>query len=242
MKTSDSIEAETPQQAPADILEKLFALQDKNYRAFQSKLMPTVPPETVIGVRTPLLRKLAKELSGTPQAESFLRCLPHTYYEENNLHAFLVEKIRDYPTALAETERFLPYIDNWATCDCFCPKVFAKHKAELIPSIRRWLDSDKVYTVRYAMGMLMRYYLDEEFQPEYLAWVADVHSEEYYLNMMRAWYFATDLAKQPDTALPWLTERQLDVWTHNKTIQKAVESFRIPPEMKQQLRMLRIRS
>lgn len=222
------------------ISEELFALQDTEYQVFQSKLMPTIPPETVIGVRTPLLRKLAKELAGTPQAEHFLQSLPHRYYEENNLHAFLIEKIRDYDTALAETERFLPYINNWATCDCFCPKVFAKHKEELLISLRRWLGSDQTYTVRYAMGMLMRYYLDEDFQPEYLAWVAGVHSEEYYLNMMRAWYFATALAKQPDAALPWLTDRRLDVWTHNKTIQKAAESYRIPPEMKQQLRELRI--
>lgn len=235
-------ETEALQQSRALILEKLFALQDREYQAFQSKLMPTVPPETVIGVRTPLLRKLAKEISGTQQAEDFLRILPHEYYEENNLHAFLVEKIRDYDTALAATERFLPYIDNWATCDCFCPKVFAKHKTELLVPIRRWLDSEQTYTMRYAMGGLMRYYLDEEFQPEYLAWVADVHSEEYYLNMMRAWYFATALAKQPDATLPWLTERRLDVWTHNKTIQKSVESFRISTEMKQQLRKLRIRS
>mgnify|MGYP002770068037 FL=1 len=222
------------------ISEELFALQDTEYQVFQSKLMPTIPPETVIGVRTPLLRKLAKELAGTPQAEHFLQSLPHRYYEENNLHAFLIEKIRDYDTALAETERFLPYINNWATCDCFCPKVFAKHKEELLISIRRWLDSGKLYTVRYAIGMLMRYYLDEDFQPDYLAWVAGVHSEEYYLNMMRAWYFATALAKQPDAVLPWLTDRRLDVWTHNKTIQKAVESYRISPEMKQQLRELRI--
>lgn len=223
------------------ISEELFALQDTEYQVFQSKLMPTIPPETVIGVRTPLLRKLAKELAGTPQAEHFLQSLPHRYYEENNLHAFLIEKIRDYDTALAETERFLPYINNWATCDCFCPKVFAKHKAELLIPLRRWLGSDQTYTVRYAMGMLMRYYLDEDFQPEYLAWVAGVHSEEYYLNMMRAWYFATALAKQPDAALPWLTDRRLDVWTHNKTIQKAIESYRISPEQKDYLRTLKIK-
>ena len=224
----------------AAILEKLFALQDKTYRAFQSKLLPTVPPETIIGVRTPLLRKLAKELSGTAQAESFLRSLPHEYYEENNLQAFLVEKIRDYDRALAETEKFLPYVDNWATCDCFCPQVFAKHKEELLGSIRRWLDSGRLYTERYAIGMLMRYYLDDAFMPEYLAWAADIHSEEYYVNMMRAWFFATALAKQPEATLPWLTEQRLDPWTHNKTIQKALESFRIPPEMKQQLRTLRV--
>lgn len=237
-----NIEAGALWQSRTVILENLFALQDKAYQEFQSKLMPTISPTTIIGVRTPLLRKLAKELSGTAQAEEFLRILPHEYYEENNLHAFLVERIRDYDTALEETERFLPYIDNWATCDCFCPKVFAKYKAELIISIRQWLESDKLYTVRYAMGMLMRYYLDEEFRPEYLAWVAEVNSEEYYLNMMRAWFFATALAKQPDAALPWLTERRLDTWTHNRTIQKAIESFRIPPERKQELRKLRIRS
>ena len=221
---------------------RLFALQDEKYRAFHSALMPTVPKETVIGVRVPALRKLAKQLAGTPQAEVFLRSLPHGYYEENNLHAFLIESIRDYDRALAETEKFLPYIDNWATCDGFCPKVFAKHKPELLAHICRWLDSGEVYTMRYGMGMLMRYYLDEEFRPEYLEWVAGVHSTEYYINMMRAWYFATALAKRPDATLPWLTEKRLDVWTHNKTIQKAVESYRIPPEMKQQLRDLRIRS
>lgn len=224
------------------ILERLFALQDKEYQAFQSKLVPTIPPETIIGVRTPILRKLAKELAGTSQAAKFLRNLPHKYYEENNLHAFLVEKIGNYNTAIEETERFLPYIDNWATCDCFCPKIFAKHREELLTVIRKWLASDQLYTVRYAIGMLIRYYLDKKFQPEYLAWVSGIHSEEYYLNMMRAWYFATALAKQPDAALPWIMERRLDVWTHNKTIQKAVESYRIPKEMKQQLRELRIRS
>ena len=224
------------------IQKQLFALQDKSYQAFQSKLMPTLPAEKVIGVRTPVLRKLAKQLVGTPQAEAFLRSLPHEYYEENNLHAFLLENIRDYDTALAETEKFLPCIDNWATCDCFCPKVFAKHKAELLGPIRRWLDSGEVYTVRYGMEMLMRYYLDDAFRPEYLEWVADVRSTEYYINMMRAWYFATALAKQPDAALPWLTEKRLDLWTHNKTIQKALESRRIPPGMKQLLRGLRSRS
>ena len=218
---------------------QLFALQDETYRTFHSALMPTVPPETVIGVRVPALRSLAKQLAGTAQAEVFLQALPHGYYEENNLHAFLIELIRDYDRALAETEAFLPYINNWATCDCFCPKVFAKHKKELLVPIRRWLDSGEVYTVRYGMEMLMRYYLDDAFRPEYLEWVADVRSTEYYINMMRAWYFATALAKQPDAALPWLTEKRLDLWTHNKAIQKAVESRRIPPGMKQLLRGLR---
>lgn len=221
---------------------QLFALQDETYRTFHSALMPTVPPETVIGVRVPALRRLAKQLAGTAQAEVFLQELPHFYYEENNLHAFLVEAIRDYSEALRATEKFLPYIDNWATCDCFCPKVFAKHKEELLVHIRCWLDAGEVYTARYGIGMLMRYYLDDAFRPEYLEWVADVRSTEYYINMMRAWYFATALAKQPDAALPWLTEKRLDLWTHNKAIQKAVESRRIPPEMKQLLRGLRSHS
>ena len=175
---------------------QLFALQDKEYQVFHSRLMPTLPPETVIGVRVPLLRKLAKQLTDTPEAEVFLQDLPHFYYEENALHAFLLEPVRDYGTALAATERFLPYVDNWAVCDSFSPKVFAQHKPELLTAIRRWLGSDQVYTVRYGIGMLMRYYLDDAFSPEYLAWAAAVHSEEYYVNMMRAWYFATALAKQ----------------------------------------------
>ena len=221
---------------------QLFALQDKEYQVFNSRLMPTLPPETVIGVRVPLLRRLAKQLADTPQAVAFVQCLPHFYYEENALHAFLLESVRDFGTALAATERFLPYVDNWAVCDSFSPKVFAQHKPELLSAIRRWLGSDQVYTVRYGIGMLMRYYLDESLRPEYLAWVGGVHSGEYYLNMMRAWYFATALAKQPAAALPWLIEKRLDVWTHNKTIQKAVESRRITPEQKQTLRALRVRS
>lgn len=225
-----------------EICAQLFALQDKEYQAFYSRLMPTLPPETVIGVRVPLLRKLARQLAGTKQAEAFLQCLPHFYYEENALHVFLLEPVRDYDKALAATERFLPYVDNWAVCDSFSPKVFAQHKTELLAAVRCWLGSSEVYTVRYGIGMLMRYYLDDVFRPEYLAWVAAVHSEEYYINMMRSWYFATALAKQPAATLPWLTEKRLDVWTHNKTIQKAVESRRIAPEQKQVLRALRIRS
>ena len=157
---------------------QLFALQDKEYRVFYSRLMPTLPPETVIGVRVPLLRRLAKQLADTPEAETFLQCLPHFYYEENALHAFLLEPVRGFGAALAATERFLPYVDNWAVCDSFSPKVFAQHKPELLAAIRRWLGADQVYTVRYGIGMLMRYYLDDAFRPEYLAWVAAVHSEE----------------------------------------------------------------
>ena len=220
---------------------QLFALQDKEYQIFHSRLMPTLPPETVIGVRVPLLRKLAKQLTDTPEAEVFLQELPHFYYEENALHASLLEPVRDFGTALAATERFLPYVDNWAVCDSFSPKVFAQHKPELLTAIRRWLGSDQVYTVRYGIGMLMRYYLDDAFSPEYLAWAAAVHSEEYYVNMMRAWYFATALAKQYENILPFIEDKKLDVWTHNKTIQKAIESYRITPEQKMYLRTLKIK-
>ena len=218
---------------------QLFALQDKEYQIFYSRLMPTLPPETVIGVRVPLLRKLAKQLADTSEAEVFLQELPHFYYEENALHAFLLEPVRDYGTALAETERFLPYVDNWAVCDSFSPKVFAQHKPELLPAIRRWLGSDQVYTVRYGIGMLMRYYLDDAFSPEYLAWAAAVHSEEYYVNMMIAWYLATALAKQWDATIPYLEERKLSPWVHRKTIQKAVERYRITDEQKVYLKTLR---
>lgn len=221
---------------------RLFALQDKEYKAFHQRLMPTIPHEAVLGVRTPQLRKLAKELAGSPQAEIFLHTLPHRYYEENNLHAFLIEQIRDYDTAMEAMETFLPFIDNWATCDSCCPKVFGRHRDHLLERIRCWLCAEHCYTVRYGIGMLMRFYLDDVFRPEYLAWVAQVESEEYYVNMMRAWFFATALAKQPEAAMPWLSEKRLDDWTHNKTIQKAVESFRIPPETKKQLRTLRVRS
>lgn len=221
------------------ICAQLFALKDESYKQFHQKLMPTVPHERVLGVRIPALRKLAKSVAGTPQAEVFLHELPHFYYEENNLHAFLIEQLRDYDAALAATEAFLPYIDNWATCDSFAPRVFGQHLDELLPHVQVWLASAEPYTVRYGIGALMRWYLDEAFRPEYLAWVAGVQSGEYYVNMMRAWYFATALAKQPEAAWPYLTENRLDVWTHNKTVQKAIESYRISPQEKQTLRQMR---
>ena len=221
---------------------RLFELQDLKYRDFHAKLMPTVNKEKIIGVRTPALRVFAKKYGKTDEAKEYLQILPHQYYEENNLHGLLIEQIKDYDTCLEELERFLPYIDNWATCDIPRPKCFAKHKTELLPVIKEWVASGNTYTIRYGIGTLMSFYLDEDFKPEYIELVASVQSEEYYVNMMRAWYFATALAKQPAAALPWLTEKRLDVWTHNKTIQKAVESYRISPEQKQALRALRIRS
>ena len=218
---------------------RLFELQDLKYRDFHAKLMPTVNKEKIIGVRTPALRVFAKKYGKTDEAKEYLQILPHQYYEENNLHGLLIEQIKDYDICLEELERFLPYIDNWATCDMLAVKVVKKHLDTFIDEVYRWMESDHAYTIRFGISMLMRYYLDDAFRPEYLEWVADVRSTEYYINMMRAWYFATALAKQPDAALPWLTEKRLDLWTHNKTIQKAMESRRIPPGMKQLLRGLR---
>lgn len=222
-----------------DITKELFKLQDLKYKEFNQKLIPTVNPDTVIGVRTPALRSFAKKISGSDEAKSFLESLPHKYYEENNLHAFLMENIRDYGECTAELNRFLPYVDNWATCDCMRPKCFKGHKAELLGKIENWLKSEHVYTVRYGIGMLMTHFLDGDFKPEYLEAVAAVKSEEYYINMMIAWYFATALAKQYEAAVKYIEENRLDVWTHNKTIQKAVESYRITAEQKTYLRRLK---
>lgn len=221
---------------------QLFRRQDLNYRDFQCKLMPTVDPRTVIGVRTPELRKFAKAFARTPEAAEFLQILPHKYYEENNLHGFLIETIKDYDQAVAALDAFLPYVDNWATCDLMRPKVFSKHLTELREQVRTWMASDQTYTVRFGIEMLMTFFLDEQFQPEYLEWVAGVRSGEYYVNMMVAWYFATALAKQYDAALPYLTERRLEPWTHNKAIQKAIESYRIADEKKAYLRSLKLNS
>lgn len=223
------------------IRKKLFEMQDLKYREFHAGLMPATDKETIIGVRTPDVRRLAKEIAGDPEIDVFLADLPHQYYEENNLHSFLIERIRDYETCLREVERFLPYIDNWATCDTQSPKVFARHTDELIEPIRRWLASGRTYTVRYGIGMLMKFYLDEKFRPEYLELVSSVRSEEYYVKMMAAWYFATALAKQYEDTVPYLQERRLDVWTHNKTIQKARESRRITAEQKAYLKALAVR-
>lgn len=223
------------------VQEQLFALQDLKYRDFQCKLMPTVPTETVIGIRTPELRKYAKTFSKTPEAAEFLKILPHRYYEENNLHGFLIESMRDYGQVIAALDTFLPYVDNWATCDLMRPKVFQKHLPELLEEIRRWMASDRTYTIRFGMEMLMTFYLDEAFRPEYLDWVAEVRSQEYYVNMMIAWYFATALAKQYGAALPYIENHRLEPWTHNKAIQKAIESYRITEEQKMYLRTLKVK-
>lgn len=222
-----------------EIRQELFEQQDVKYRDFQSRLTPTIAPETAIGVRTPQLRKMAKELSRREDIDIFLNDLPHSYFDENQLHAFVISAIKDYDRCLAEVDRFLPYVDNWATCDQMSPKVFRKHKAELLEPIRRWIASDETYTVRFGIGMLMEHYLNEDFDPAYPGMVAAVRSEEYYIRMMIAWYFATALAKQYDAVVPYLQENRLDPWTHNKTIQKAVESYRITPEQKDYLRSLK---
>ena len=219
--------------------EELFKLQDIKYRDFQKKLIPTIDPETVIGVRTPQLRKLAKQLRRTPEAEAFLKEIPHKYFDENQLHAFLISEEKDYDKCIDRVEDFLPYIDNWATCDQLSPKVFKKHKGELLLCIYRWLESEHTYTNRFAIGMLMQHFLDEDFDLQYPEMVARIRSEEYYVNMMIAWYFATALAKQYDAVLPYLEEQKLDKWTHNKAIQKARESYRITPKQKEYLKTLK---
>ncbi len=216
----------------------LWAMHDRDYRIFQCKLMPTVDPETVIGVRTPALRALAKKLIKEGSAEAFWRDLPHRYYEENNLHAFLIELIADYAVCIRELQRFLPYVDNWATCDMMRPRCFGKNKTALVPEIVRWLDSPHPYTVRFGIEMLMVHFLDDDFAPCYLRQVANIRSEHYYVNMMIAWYFATALAKQYKAALLYLTGACLSPWVHQKTIQKAMESRRVTDEHKRELQSL----
>ena len=214
-------------------------MQDIKHRDFQAKLIPGMSAEKMIGVRTPDLKKYAKEIFGTHEAELFMKTLPHEYFDEYQLHAFLISLIKDYDAAIKETELFLPYIDNWATCDQLLPKSFAKHNDRLIDSILEWIKSDKTYTVRFGIGMLMKFYLDDNFKPEYLKIVADIVSDKYYINMMRAWYLATALAKQYESTIKVLERNELDVWTHNKTIQKAGESYRICNEKKEYLKKLK---
>lgn len=219
---------------------QLFELQDLKYRDFHSKLLPGIDKEKIIGIRTPQLRKFAKEFAKTKEADLFLQDLPHTYYEENNLHMMLVSWMKDYGACLKEVRRFLPYIDNWATCDLPLPKCFEKHKTELLPEIQSWIMDTHTYTIRYGIGVLMRLYLDESFLPEFPELVAQVRSEEYYVNMMIAWYMATALAKQWETIIPYIEQKKLPEWVHRKTIQKAVESYRITPEQKAYLKTFRL--
>ena len=220
-----------------DIMQSLFENQDLQYKQFHSKLMPTVNPDTIIGVRVPVLRKIAKDFNG--DAQKFFDSVPHAYYEENNVHAFLIEKIKDFDKCIEETNKFLPYIDNWATCDMMRPNVFKKNREKLLVYIQEWLKSSHSYTVRYAIGMLNSYYLDYDFCTQYLD-MAIIQSDEYYINMMIAWYFATALTKQYTFALPYITEYRLPKWVHNKAIQKACESRRITKEQKEFLKEFKL--
>lgn len=221
-----------------EIQTRLFAMQDKDYRCFQCRLIPTVNGDAVIGVRTPLLRKYAKEIVGSTATKTFLQTLPHRYYEENNLHAFLIEEIKDFDACIAALDTFLPYVDNWATCDSMNPKILGKHKAKLLPVIENWLSSPDTYTVRFGIKLLMTWFLDADFLPAYLQKVAAVNSEEYYVKMMISWYFATALAKQYEITLPYLEEHRLSPWIHAKTVQKATESYRLTKEQKTYLKTL----
>lgn len=222
-----------------EITTKLFSLQDTAYRDFQVKLIPGMDAQKEIGVRTPELRKLSKELAKREDIREFLNDLPHQYFDENQLHAFILSGEKDFEKCMEDLERFLPYVDNWATCDQMSPKVFRKNRKKLLESINRWIGSEHTYTVRFAIKMLMEHFLDEDFDPIYPEMVATVRSEEYYIRMMIAWYFATALAKRYDAVLPYLKQEKLDVWTHNKAIQKAVESYRITEEQKIYLKSLK---
>lgn len=235
----------TPMKNTIDILEeirgRLFELQDNAYRDFQSRLIPTVDPSWIIGVRTPALRSFAKELARSEEIGTFLDDLPHRYFDEDQLHAFIISGIKDFGDTLDRVDRFLPYVNNWATCDQMSPKIFKKHRQELLPSIMKWIASEQVYTIRFGIGMLMEHFLDEDFDIAYPQIVSRLRSDAYYVRMMQAWYFATALAKRYDAVLPFLTTHQLEPWTHNKTIQKAVESYRITEEQKNHLKSLKIK-
>lgn len=221
------------------VYERLSKFKDNEYREFQSKLVPNISKDTILGVRTPDMRNIAKEVFGTKEGNDFLKKLPHKYYEENLVHFFLIAMIKDFDECIKETERFLPYIDCWPVCDQSSPKVFKKKHEELLPYIKKWIDSDHVYTSRFGMRMLMNEFLDKDFKPEYLKWVCAKKGEDYYLKMMVAWYFATALAKQYDASIVYFEKRKLDEWCHKKAIQKAIESYRVSDEHKDYLRTLR---
>lgn len=224
-----------------NICERLYELQDKEYQQFHSKLVPNIPSETIIGVRIPLLKKLAKELFDDPVKDEFMNSLPHKYYEENQLHIMMICLEKDFEICIEKLQKFLPYADNWAVTDQSSPKCFKKKHTELLPIITKWLESDHVYTARYAINIFMREFLDEDFSVDYVTLISEKRGEDYYLKMMIAWYFATALAKQYEEVIPFIENRKLDVWTHNKTIQKAIESYRISDEQKAYLRTLKIK-
>ena len=226
-------------EAERKVKKLLLPLADSQYRSFNSRIIATVPEDKVIGVRTPQQRQVAKDVNKADYKDAFLSSLPHETFEENQVHGFIIELEKDRQKVIALLDEFLPYVDNWATCDCVSPAVFKKAPPDL-QTIRRWMASEHVYTCRFGIGMLMRYYLDERFCEEYLDAVVNIQSDEYYINMMRAWFFATALAKQYERTLPYIESRRLDVWTHNKSIQKAKESFRVPQERKLYLDTLKV--
>ena len=223
-----------------DLHKKLYSLQDLKYRDMQIKIIPNISPESIIGVRTPELRNMTKDILKAGDYKDFLGELPHKYFEENQLQAFIISGIKDLNECIEELRKFLPYVDNWATCDQISPKIFKKHKEELLTQIKDWIESDRTYTIRFGVGMLMEHFLDEDYDTKYPEMVAGIRSEEYYVNMMIAWYFATALAKQYESILPFIEEKRLDDWTHNKAIQKSVESRRIAEEQKVYLKSLKV--
>ena len=221
------------------IYDKLSEVKDEEYKEFQSKLVPNISPDVILGVRTPDMRRIAKEMYGTPEGDAFLRELPHRYYEENLVHFFMIARIRDFDECVSAVETFLPYIDCWPVSDQSSPAVFKKNHQKLIPYIKKWISSDHVYTARFGLRMLMNEYLGEDFKDEYLELVSSKEGDDYYLKMMIAWYFATALAKRYDETIPYIEERRLDEWVHRKSIQKALESYRVSDEHKEYLRSLR---
>ena len=224
-----------------EIVTELFRMRDQDYALMQAKIIPTVAADRIIGVRTPALRAFAKRLYKDRESDEFLSCVPHRYFDEDQLHAFMISLEKDFDSCIEKVDAFLPFIDNWATCDQLSPGVFKTAPEKLLPSIHTWIQSDQTYTVRFAIGMLMQHFLDERFDTTYADMIAEVRSEEYYIRMMIAWYFATALAKQFDLVLPYLEDRRLDDWTHNKAIQKSVESYRITDEQKAYLKTLKVR-
>ena len=224
----------------SNISDRLFKLQDEKYRELQIRILPNIKPETIIGVRTPELRIIAKEMIRS-EYDSYLKELPHEYFDENQLHAFIISKLKDYDKCISYVNDFLPYVDNWATCDQLSPKSFKRRTNELLNEIKKWINSKKTYKIRFGIGMLMQYYLDSNFKKEYLEMVSSIESDQYYVNMMIAWYFATALSKQYDSTITYIENKKLDKWVHNKTIQKAVESHRITEEQKEYLKKLRIK-
>lgn len=222
------------------IIDRLLGEQDLKYRDFHATLIPNIDKKKIIGVRVPVLRNISREIFCTSESEKFLQKLPHKYFDENQLHALLLNKIKEYDECIRRVDEFLPYIDNWATCDILRPKCFCKNHAKLIKEISFWLKSREIYTVRFGIEMLMTHFLAEDFQPKYLGWVAKIRSEEYYLRMMQAWFFAEALVKQWDAAIGFIENKKLETWTHNKAIQKGCESFRISDEKKRYIKSLKV--